>query len=461
MIRSLKIKYNVSEQYYPLINKYRIEFASMLHCAYNYIRKNGYIAKKLDDYLRALNNIELKNDSFLRMCCASYARELYNKNPNKLIFGGRKNFLRLIKGLITKDEYKEKRKIYWVVGDARYKGNRRFWINSDLKSFLFRPNRYLHIELKINGEYKNYRSILEKLYKAQELKTLPITYKLEKEYIILSFDNKILQENICYKSISNRIFAIDMNPNYIGYSVVNWKSGNNFKIIESGTISIKKINDINFLLNGKGVSTESKERKYITNKRHHEIFEISKHLTKLAKHYQCEYFAIEKLKTGNTDKGLGRRFNKLVNNCWNHTSFINNIKKRCELIGIQIQEVVPEYSSFVGNILYRDINRPDMELASIEIGRRCYEFVHQYIKKDKDIRKSIVLSNIIDFADRFTKSLEEFSIQGEINNLLELYKYLKKSKYKYRLSLDLLPDLKFSRYFSNKSLVYKNYCLTV
>ena len=205
----------------------------------------------------------------------------------------------------------------------------------------------------------------------------------------------------------------------------------------------------------------SKKREHITNKRRHETFEVSKHLTNIARHYQCECFAIEKIKIGKTDRGLGRKFNKLVNNCWNRTSFVNNIKKRCELIGIRIQEVVPEYSSFVGNVLYRDLNRPDMELSSIEIGRRCYEFVHQYIKKDKDIRKNIVLPNIIDFVDRFTKSLEEFGIQGEIDSLLELYDYLKKSKHKYRLSLDLLPNLKFSRYFSNKSLVYKNYCLTV
>ena len=44
----------------------------------------------------------------------------------------------------------------------------------------------------------------------------------------------------------------------------------------------------------------------------------------------------------------------------------------------------PNYSSFVGNFLFRDLNLPDMTLSSIEIGRRCYEFKTQYIDKTKE-----------------------------------------------------------------------------
>ena len=34
-----------------------------------------------------------------------------------------------------------------------------------------------------------------------------------------------------------------MNPNYIGWSIIDWKSESNFNIIKSGVISIKKLND--------------------------------------------------------------------------------------------------------------------------------------------------------------------------------------------------------------------------
>ncbi len=114
----------------------------------------------------------------------------------------------------------------------------------------------------------------------------------------------------------------------------------------------------------------------------------------------------------------------------------------------------PNYSSFVGNFLFRDLNLPDMTLASIEIGRRCYEFKTQYIDK-KYKKKNIILPDVNDFKDRYIKSLEEFNIPGEIKELVKIYNFLKKSKSRYRLSLDELNHLEFSRCFSNKSKVKK------
>ena len=115
----------------------------------------------------------------------------------------------------------------------------------------------------------------------------------------------------------------------------------------------------------------------------------------------------------------------------------------------------PNYSSFVGNFLFRDLNLPDMTLSSIEIGRRCYEFKSQYIDKTKDKRKNIILPDVNDFNDRYIKSLEEFNIPGEIKDIVKIYNFLKKSKSRYRVSLDELPHLEFSGCFSNNSKVKK------
>jgi hypothetical protein len=51
--------------------------------------------------------------------------------------------------------------------------------------------------------------------------------------------------------------------------------------------------------------------------------------------------------------------------------------------------------------------------------------------------------------------LEEFGISGEINSLKDAYYKLKNAKSRYRVSLDDLNHLKFSRCFSNKSKVKK------
>jgi len=76
-------------------------------------------------------------------------------------------------------------------------------------------------------------------------------------------------------------------------------------------------------------------------------------------------------------------------------------------------KVKPEYSSFIGNFLYRSLNLPDMILASIELGRRGYEYYNQYITKAKEIKKNIIQPDIKLFNDFYIKSLEEFNIKGE------------------------------------------------
>ena len=89
---------------------------------------------------------------------------------------------------------------------------------------------------------------------------------------------------------------------------------------------------------------------------------------------------------------------------------MNNLTKRCNIHNITLLKVKPEYSSFIGNFLYRSLNLPDMVLASIEIGRRGYEFYNQYISKTKEIKKNIVKPDLSMFNKLYLKSLEEFKL---------------------------------------------------
>jgi IS605 OrfB family transposase len=251
----------------------------------------------------------------------------------------------------------------------------------------------------------------------------------------------------------NRVFAIDLNPNYVVWSVVDWKSSSEFKVISSGVISTKDINDYDNSL--KGLPSTDSKKHYINNKRSYEVYEITKYLVQIATHYRCELFITEDLSIESSDKSLGKRYNKLVNNQWNRSKMISNIKKRCNIQGIRFLTVQANYSSFIGNFLYRDLELPDMVLASIELGRRGYEFSLQYIKKVKDKVKNIIFPLISDFKDRYAKSLEEFGISGEVTGLKDIYYNLKNAKSRYRVSLDELNRLKFSRCFSSKSKVKK------
>ena len=91
-----------------------------------------------------------------------------------------------------------------------------------------------------------------------------------------------------------------------------------------------------------------------------------------------------------------------------------------------------------------------MILSSIEISRRAFEFYHQYILKDKDVQKNIIFIHLTDSIKKLIcQSLEELSINYlNWNSLLDLYKFLKKSKCKYRFPLE-------KRVFQSNSLKFK------
>ena len=50
-------------------------------------------------------------------------------------------------------------------------------------------------------------------------------------------------------------------------------------------------------------------------------------------------------------------------------------------------------------------------------------------------KKNVVLLDISDFDDLYTKSLEEFSIKEKPDNLLSLYSYIKNAKMMYRVPI--------------------------
>ena len=441
----IKVKYKVNEEDKQLIKRYMQQYTSVNHYVYNR-KQEGLTMKQIEKQIKSLNNIYSLDSWFIR--CSFY--DIPQKEH--IIFGGKKNYFDRLKGLISNEEYKEKRlKPLYSLGEVvnkSVKANRKFHIEQDLINITFKPNRNIQINLELIG-VGNRKHILQKLYLKQEQKQIKIAYKLDLEYIYICFETTDII-NVQIEHINSRVMSIDMNPNYIGWSIIDWTSESKFNIIKSGLISIKQLNDKDLKLKGKGFSSESKERKYITNKRNYETIQIVKNLINKAIYYKVQIFSIEDLSIESKDLGKGKKFNRLVNNLWNRTSFVNNLEKRCNIFGIKLLKVKPEYSSFIGNFLFRSLNLPDPILSSIEISRRGYEFYNQYIIKDKNIKKNIIQPEIDQFKHLYIKSLEEFGLQDNQLDFIKLYYVFKKSKLKYRLSIDQY-NLQFSRFISNKS----------
>ena len=453
-MQTIKIKYTINDTDKLLLNDYIRQYNHVYRVAFNNLQSHK--KNKLAE-LTNLNNIDLLDSWFIQS--ANYeVKTLYKLvGDKKVIFGGRKNFIKRCQNKISYDEYNSYRfQPLCSYGEKKsgtksVHGNRKFKLSYDL-TFITLKEKKTKINLPINL-HSNIKYILKHIYTHQILDDTPITYKIDYNYVYIQFDESvILNKNNNLDKIQNRVLSLDLNPNYIGWSIVDWKSENKFNIIKSGVYSIKKLNDKDFNLKNKGYSSESKERKYISDKRTFETLQIVKNIVNKSIYYKCQLISIEDLSIKSSDLNKGKRLNKLVNNSWCRNAFVNNLTKRCNIHNIKLLKVKPEYSSFIGNFLYRSLNLPDMVLASIEIGRRGYEFYNQYISKTKDIKKNIVRPNLSMFNRLYLKSLEEFKLQPTYKDLVELYYFFKKSKMMYRLSIDQF-NLQFSRLFSNTSYI--------
>lgn len=441
-IITLKIKYSTDENSKSRILEYIKNYNNVLHFTYNRLHKNKDLkTKEITVLQKTMNNVFI--DSHFKNSAIFDSKTLLHND--KVIFGGKKLFIDRCQNKISKEEFQIKKlRPLYSVGESPQKGNRKFSIITE-NHIIFKPTREEHFLLEINPS-KNHQNYLIQLSDLASQKKIPIDFKLDLNYVYISFDlNKLKSEKVISEKIKDRYFAIDMNPNYVGYTVIDWIDGQNYKIVDKGAISLKDLNDYDDSLKGKGFSSESKERKYVSNKRNYEISDIAHKLERIANHYKCEFFVMEDLTIPSKDNGKGKRFNRLCNQQWCRNRFCNIIKKLCKLDKIKILEVIPNYSSFIGNLVYRSEKLPDFVLASIEISRRGYEFNHQYILKDKDKKKNIVQGNFDEDKVVYTQSLEELGIDEIPSSFQELYDIIKKSKTRYRFPLEQCSMMVFSK----------------
>ena len=265
-----------------------------------------------------------------------------------------------------------------------------------------------------------------------------------------------LKKTYNYKTIPDRIIALDMNPDYIGYSVIDWLGENKYNIIKTGSFSLKPLNDYQDSL---CVSSDDLKSKYITNKRNHELIHIANQLFTLCKHFRCETFAIENLKFNQGDRGFGHKFNRLVNNQWNRNVFIQQLKKHLDLSPTIFVKIDPEYSSVAGNLLYRHEKLPDEVLASIEINRRAFELVSQRFLNRRPVKKCVLFPDLESVKSQLIQSLEELGFDvPDFKSTKEIFTMVKKSGKKYRFSLlDVPSESLFSKFYKQKYLIVYNF----
>ena len=410
---TIKLKYNSSPDFQVFLSELRKQYSCVYRYSYNRLYE-GLTKSDIYHQVSKLNNVELVKSRLINDSI-DFASRLYEKdkiNKHKSIFGGRKNFIQLIKGKITKSEYSKKRLIsLYVQGETSWRGNRHFVLDVLNNKIVFKYDRKNHYELSFNSS----KNQLEQLIELQELKS-KFTITMDEQFIRVSFD-EIKHEVVNLKS--DRYIGIDLNPTNIGVSVCDSKQNiiNTFTF-EFGEIinKIKKVNK----------SSNDKENIYLNNKLNHEILDISKRISEISKHYQCKFIFIEDLDF--KGKSPDKSFNRLTKNLWKRNIFIQNLEKRCSINGQKLYKVNPAYSSLIGNCMYEYV---DPVNASIEIGRRGYECI---IKKSKQFYPTFCLKESLKHQWKETAS-------DMTDNWKELFGLVKNMKLSYRVSL---KDVKLS-----------------
>lgn len=415
-----------------LLNEQR-KFNCMVRYAYNRF-KDELIEKDVRGLTRGIFKDQ---KSWFLQCAVKKGEEINNSaKDKKVIFGGKNNLKDYLNGKKTKEQYRlDKLVPIFIQGEASKNGNRSFEFHLDECYVIYKYSRNQHYKIEFGKPrrawYRELKKIQQATVECKYAVSVGINVASSKLYVV--FDEKLLMLKPYTHLKSNRVIGLDLNPNCIGLSVLEFNKNNSedFVILHKECIST-------YELNRKCVKTE---------KRHYELIKVAQHIDKLVDYWKCSKLCIEDLKieTKNNNKKKKeiskKEFNRLTHNMWCKNLLVNKLKMLANVNGYEIVEVNPCYSSFIGNTLYGNEQTPDMVAASIEIGRRCYN-------KYKKGHFYPVL-NI-----HFFEELWKQTLKG-VKTWKDLYLKAKKLGRKYRfLLLDYIQNAVFSKTYRKLKVSY-------
>jgi IS605 OrfB family transposase len=401
-----------------LQNKYNLDSWFYTSCCVDVKTKLSQNATQEAKQLKHIENIkkELSNTKFEGKLAKRKEYRLYQKlvylekRHNKpIVFGDLTNLQKI--SYLANDKEKNRteldnvKKAYksqrilpiYSVGQAAYNGNRKFEFQFNKQHIFYKPNKDTKIQINYICS-KNQQTVLEKLQKY--LGTQALSVRLSNDFVWITFDEqklnnyefkkndfikelKILtkEQNTTEKKkeiykkyiaeqrdrqlankLNNRYLAVDLNPEFIGFCIVDKMLDGTIKNVHLECI------DLSNLSTKLRLSSIDPKQKYQNNKRKFEICEAWKYIFKLATHYRVAHFVMEDLDFKSpTVNDNASEANRKTRNIWHRTLTTNLIQKYCNSLGIQLIDVNPAYSSFIGNIQHDYF---DPINASLEIARR-------------------------------------------------------------------------------------------
>jgi hypothetical protein len=293
-------------------------------------------------------------------------------------------------------KYQEQRVLpIYSIGEAPQKSNRKFVFDFPNQKILFKPDKETKYNLSFHAS-KQQQKVLNQLQ--SRLGELPISVRLSEKWVWITYDEEklagyefktseykkearklekkdqegrkaLFQQYLAEQKArklankkGNRYFAVDLNPEHIGFSIVEKTEGESLAVIHKGVLDCSHLNT------RMGLSSTDEAQVGQNHKRRFELCELWKYLFQLAHHYKVAYFVSEDLEfPPENDNPSSAEANRKTRNLWHRELTQKLIQKYCNTLGIEKREVIAAYSSFIGNIQHDDF---DPISASLEIARR-------------------------------------------------------------------------------------------
>lgn len=408
-------------------------FSSIVRIAFNRYQ-DGLDEKEV----RAYCNARFNHNSWFIQSAIKEGAALYKLNGSKhILFGGKNNLRQYMHSLINKATFNYRRMFpIGIQGEKRCNGNRLFLFDLDNQRLIYKPSKERHVEIQFLPMKKNIAMELTKVQELAEQNKITVSIKLSNKYVWLTYDESLIYAARYKKLNQKRVLGIDMNPNYIGLSVIEFDKNDEFSVLH------KQVFDLSKLTISSGKASTDNSSKYITNKLKHETIAIAHEISKLVNVWKCKMVAIEDLSIKPSNKKKGTHFNKLCNNKWERNLFVNKIKMLANLHKFSIAEINSAYSSIVGNFAYGSENTPDMVAASIEIARRAYKkfdkgwFYPRFNIQFQDEQWKQTLGSVDDWKELFAKIKEtglkyRFLLRNYVQNAVFSKNYIQKRYFIY------------------------------
>ena len=400
-------------------------YNSVVHYAYNRFHDDSS-AKEKDVRSKVNQLFKGKLNSWLLQCAIKDGKAIQERNKDKkVIFGGKLLYRMYLRKLITKEEFSKQRQLpISSQGEMLRKGNRMFDFNFDNQSLVFKISKDKHINIQLGNIHKGLQKELKRLNELCYDKRATVSIRLNNDYIWITYDEQLLNNSMKFNCLKdNRVMGLDLNPNYIGLSVIEFNKENNFKVLYKQVFDLKGLTD----------------KKVSKDKRHYELIKVCHTINGLINYWKCKKLSIEDLNIKSCDKGQGKNFNRLCNNAWNRTLIVNKLTMLSNIYGYELVKVNPAYSSFIGNLIYGDKTTPDMVAASIEIARRGFK------KYEKNWFYPVFNIECLD--EQWKQTL------AGVKDWKKAFLKIKNSKVKYRVLLnDITQNAVFSK-FNRKSKI--------